>query len=122
MLLRLIMLFMVALIPLASAQNYFATPKHDPNDPNHWYDLYCCSLRDCAPVTNWEDKGDFWIITNKMGLKAKLPKDYMTNKQTQYITKKPSKDAEYHACITIDMKDDAFGNGRVQCLYIPMNM
>lgn len=98
-----------------------AQERHDPNDPDHWYDNYCCHLQDCGPVVSWEDIGDSWIVTNKQGMKAVLPKDYMTNKNMGYLTKKPSKDAEFHVCIIMDMRDDAFGKGRIQCIYVPMN-
>ena len=118
MLLRLIMLFMVALIPLASAQNYFALPKHDSNDPSHWYDWYCCHLQDCGPEAGRTKVEGGWIVANKQGLMAFLPDDYMTNTE---ITKKPSRDAETHICITLDMRKASDGKGRISCVYIPMN-
>lgn len=99
-----------------------ATPalaqQHDPNNPGHWYDMYCCHLQDCAPVTAWEKVDDGWILTIKNGRKALLPKDYMN---ITTITKKPSRDAEFHACIPVDMREAADGKGQILCLYIPMN-
>lgn len=100
-----------------------ATPafaqQHDPNNPDHWYDFYCCRLNDCAPVTSWEKVEDGWILTTKAGRKALLPKDYMNMTR---ISKKPSKDAEFHACIPIDMREASDGKGMIVCLYIPMNV
>jgi hypothetical protein len=102
-----------------AAQNYLAPPKHDQNDPGHWYDMYCCHLRDCAPVIKWEKIENGWIITIKTGQMAILPKDYMTSGK---ITVKPSKDAEIHACITVDMRSSFDGRGSISCMYVPLNM
>lgn len=93
--------------------------EHNPNDPNHWYDMYCCNLNDCSPVADWEQVDGGWILTTKQGRKALLPKDYMN---ITSITKKPSKDAEFHACINVDMRNAADGKGNIVCLYIPLNM
>lgn len=102
----------------APAQNYLAPPKHDPNDPSHWYSYYCCHLNDCGPVKEWKKVDGGWIVTNGMGLKAFLPEHFESDPK---ITKKPSQDTEYHACITIDMRNAEDGKGRIQCLYVPMN-
>lgn len=112
---RLILAFLfIVLSTLAIAQE-----KHDLNDPNHWYDWYCCHQQDCAPIIDWHEVEGGWIITNKQNLMAFLPKDYMTNSQ---ITVKPSKDGEYHACINPDMRKASDKKGRVICVYVPLNM
>ena len=44
---------------------YRPAPRHhDPNDPSHWYDEECCSLRDCRPIDSLDDELRFHWTTN----------------------------------------------------------
>lgn len=39
------------------SQSSAEVPKaHDPHDPNHWYPIACCNLRDCYPLDPSEYK------------------------------------------------------------------
>lgn len=115
---RLLFFIMLLVASPVVAQNYLSPPKHSPNDPGHWYHMYCCHLGDCAPITKWEKIEHGWIITIKNGRQAFLPKNYMTNSS---ITVKPSQDSEFHACIPIDIRDSADGRGRIICVYVPLS-
>ena len=111
MMLRWIVVFMLVFTPMSWAQD-----MHNPNDPEHWYDLYCCHLKDCGPVIKWEKKDDGWIITTPVA-SAFLPKDYMNNPS---IIVKPSRDARFHACIYKPVFEGSTQT-YIRCLYIPMN-
>ena len=115
---RLLALLFIVLSSPAIAQNYIPTPKHKPDDPSHWYHMYCCHLQDCAPIKNWQPVDGGWIITIENGRMAFLPKDYMSKGS---ITVKPSQDEKYHACIPVDMRQAVDKKGSIICIYVPLS-
>lgn len=115
---RLLFFIMLLVASPVVAQNYLPPPKHKPDDPSHWYHLYCCHLQDCAPITKWEKIEHGWIITIENGRRAILPEDFMTRGS---ITVKPSQDEKYHACIPVTMDESADKRGSIICVYVPLS-
>ena len=83
-----------------------AQDRHDLTDPGHWYDLSCCSERDCAPIAREHVERGPWgaLITLEPG-------DHPTVKErVQRIFRDPngggdatpwrwSQDGDWHACV-----------------------
>jgi len=100
---------------------------HDPHDEDHWYDLACCSLDDCAPV------GFHTMEITSAGVTVYLePGDH------KYVTKpiekffpwgdpylRDSQDGYHHACV-YDMgvipklPHEITGEDVIPCVYIAM--
>lgn len=57
------------------------------NDPNHWYPIDCCSMKDCFPLDDddvVEENGGFTIKS--------------TGEHVPYAKVRPSGDDKYHRC------------------------
>lgn len=80
--------------------------KHDVNDPDHWYDRFCCSLEDCRPISD-ED-----VVLTKKGYSLFGGKYIIPYKDTRI---KISQDGKYHAC----ERAGEWGESYIQCLYVP---
>lgn len=99
---------------------------HDLNDPDHWYDTYCCNRRDCAPIPAEavEATDDGWIVTlnpddhpmvNEGTGTVTMRAPYKHSNQTQlYAVTRDSRDDHYHACLVREMS-----GMRMRCFYRP---
>lgn len=99
---------------------------HDPNDPGHWYDPECCSLRDCAPVqdVNVEQVQGGYQVEIRPGQHPMvgLGVSEFVEHGDQRI--RVSQDADYHACVISGASFmDANGaptSDNLLCLYVPL--
>lgn len=78
---------------------------HDPQHPDHWYDLDCCDLRDCRPIDESEVRitPEGYVWTNETGSYV-FPHDSTSLRW--------SRDGQYHGC-------EIKSTGRKLCLYRP---
>lgn len=91
-----------------------AAQEHDLTAPGHWYELACCSQRDCAPIRQE------WVHTTPKGYFLRIPpgghpmltgSDVWQSQVIEFDRAKQSQDTEFHACIRPD--------GWLLCLYAP---
>lgn len=78
---------------------------HRADDPDHWYDAYCCNRQDCAPVAQpvRETANGYYVpdFDELVPYNDKRVKD--------------SKDGRFHACKRYAKVDDTW----IRCLYVP---
>jgi len=115
----LLAVFAVSCVP-AEAQS-----RHDQMEP-HWYDILCCSGRDCAPITTRN------VDIGPAGIKVTLrPEDHdMVTKEITTLFAwdddrlRESEDFDFHACVR-DMAaytrplDEIPDDQLFLCLYVP---
>jgi len=103
--------FLIALAAPVAAQ--------DHTGPGHWYDLSCCALNDCAPVSmahvSMTDAG--YRLTLGPG-DHKMVTSYV-DEVIPYADARVSKDGDFHACIRGSKIDEPESAQGVICLYVP---
>lgn len=90
--------------------------RHDEGDPGHWYDLSCCNLRDCRPISGVRDDGTPWSEVRQTdegyewhsSLSGKIHKIPASGWR-----RKPSRDGRYHGC-------ESPYDGSFMCFYEPL--
>jgi hypothetical protein len=99
---------------------------HDLSDPDHWYDPWCCNLKDCAPIPDHAVTAtdDGWLIQLQPGEHPMITEGtgpfsfvapYMESGQTKsYGMTRRSKDEQFHACILHWMAEPS-----PRCFYRP---
>lgn len=79
-----------------------------------WYDLDCCSQRDCAPADEVVFNGDgatiVTITLNEKKYTIVYPKNFPKDKI------RPSHDGKYHGCAQVNVEPPA-----PLCLYVPIS-
>lgn len=101
-------------------------PRHNPLDPSHWYDIECCDLDDCKPISGVKPNGEPWseVTETPDGYRWQSSQSgevYFFPKIVEGAPNKrirPSRDGFFHGCESIVGHEDKHWVGH--CLYIPL--
>ena len=91
--------------------------EHDHHRADHWYDLDCCSLEDCAPINSRQSvaivEGGVRVISKDHGIDQIVP---FGDERLR-----ASLDSEWHICIigTSAQPDFTYESNILRCVYMP---